>query len=253
MDNLEQDASLKRRLHHILGGEEYGLEYVDDIEKLGERLIKLDVQLYPADEEQFFPLSPDERTQAIQTWVENVYEQIKKSVPLRKVKLKWRTKRRKLWGFECEILPADIRKLMQQPHIRFVWIISIEGMRPKKLRKSRKLEWYAVKARFICQVEGQIKGSLMYEDRILLLKAYDFEDAEKRAQKEFEEYSHTYLNSDHEMVRWQFEEVLGVYHTFIDKIDPAGMEVYSEYGRRRMRPEYEWHPLRDQKPKEKAE
>ncbi|MBZ0321081.1 MAG: DUF4288 domain-containing protein [Anaerolineae bacterium] len=248
MDNLQQDRSPQIPMA-LLGRAEYGLESVKDIEELGERLINLDVYLYPVDEEQFFPLSPEQRTQAIQNWVENVYREIEKAVPLRKVKIEWRTRRKKSWGFECEILPVDLLTLMKQPHIRYLRIVSVDGLKPKKVRKNRKLEWYAVKARFICQVEGQTKGSLLYEDRILLLKAYNFEDVEKRAQKEFDAYAHSYLNGDQEVVRWQFEEVLDIYHTFIEKIDPAGMEVYSEFGRRRMRPEYEWHPLRDQEEK----
>jgi hypothetical protein len=50
------------------------------------------------------------------------------------------------------------------------------------------------------------------------------------------------------MVRWEYERILDVYGILDEKIDPRGVEVFSELARRRMKPEFAWKP----KPKEKV-
>ena len=82
----------------------------------------------------------------------------------------------------------------------------------------------------------------MTEDRFVLVHASTFEDAKKRLKKQWREYSTPYLNSNGEMVSWSFEKVIDVYDTTEVELDPAGAEVYSKLGKRRMRPEYVWHP-----------
>ena len=80
------------------------------------------------------------------------------------------------------------------------------------------------------------------EDRFVLVRAYSFQDAKRRLRQHWREYAAPYLNSEGQMVSWSFDKVTDVYQTGETKIDPAGTEVYSKLGKRRMRPEYVWHP-----------
>jgi hypothetical protein len=75
-----------------------------------------------------------------------------------------------------------------------------------------------------------------------LVRAASFEDAKKRLRKQWREYAKPYLNSEGQMVSWHLDRVLDVYQTCEADIDPAGTEVYSKLGHRRMRSKYVWRP-----------
>jgi len=75
-----------------------------------------------------------------------------------------------------------------------------------------------------------------------LVRAASWQDAKKRLERHWREYATPYLNSEGEMVSWSLDRVIDVYETGETQIDPAGTEVYSKLGKRRMRPEYVWRP-----------
>ena len=120
-------------------------------------------------------------------------------------------------------------------------ILRIEGKRRKRQIRSEPT-WFAVKARFAIQDEDLTQGMQDYEDRILLVQARSFQDAERRAMREVCRYGMVLLTATGHFYRWTFEAILNIYETFIDEIDPNGMEVCSEMKKRRIKPEYEWHP-----------
>jgi hypothetical protein len=82
----------------------------------------------------------------------------------------------------------------------------------------------------------------MTEDRFLLVRASSSEDAKKRLRQLWKEYAAPYLNIEGQMVSWSLDKVIDVYETGETEIDPAGTEVYSKLGQRRMRREYVWRP-----------
>lgn len=67
----------------------------------------------------------------------------------------------------------------------------------------------------------------------------------RRLEPEFAAYGEPYFNENWQLVRWRFERVLDVYETNLERLEPTGSEVYSTLRSRRMRPEYEWHPLQE--------
>src|SRR5205809_3297179 len=91
--------------------------------------------------------------------------------------------------------------------------------RSPRSRALRPLPWFAVRARVAVQLEGQRRGLQPIEDRIVIVRAFDHEDACARLEKEWREYATPYLNSAGERVRWQLEEIVGSYE-MIDKINP---------------------------------
>lgn len=221
-----------------------GIKTAEDVEKLGQRNLVADVFNYPSSVEQWFPYPPVERRRLLDLWYKEKFEQIQAEVALRNIKL---SKRGKYNSFDCELDANELPKLLAIDGITMVTISKIEGLKPIKQRELKRLEWYIVQARFIWEVEGQTQGMQMVEDQMLLVRAYDFDDAEQRLQQKFIEYGEPYLNSDGEMVRIRLDRVLDVFETtIIDKVDPNGEEIFYTIKHRRMRPEYEWHPLRDQ-------
>jgi hypothetical protein len=82
----------------------------------------------------------------------------------------------------------------------------------------------------------------MTEDRFVLVRASSPEDAKKRLKRQWREHAAPYLNSEGQMVSWSLGKVVDVYEICETEVDPAGTEVYSKLGERRMRPEYVWRP-----------
>ena len=99
-----------------------------------------------------------------------------------------------------------------------------------------------MRALVVIRIEQAKAGLQHTEDRFLLVRATSFEDAKNRLKKQWREYATPYLNSNGEMVSWSFEKVIDVYEVGETEIEPAGAEVYSKLGKRRMRPEYVWRP-----------
>jgi hypothetical protein len=224
---------------------EFGLKHDDDIAALGDAKVTIEVDFsrdYWLDtDSDFVELPPPERRKALEQRFKSTYEHLVDELPLTHVKLGKR--RHRYQSFTCTLPASALLKLFEQPDFFMVTVLAVEGRKKRKILASRKrMEWYAVHARFAIQLEDQTKGIQEYEDRILLVKATDFDDAVARLEKEFEDYARPHLNGNCEMLRSKFEKVLDVYRTYIDKLDPNGTEAFSTFGSRRMRPEYEWHP-----------
>lgn len=246
---MDVDEGEENRVQ-LFGLDDFGLVTRSGLQTLGARVIRVSVSLWPDDStvQVLANVALAQRPAAAQRWFEQTFNRITATLPLTKVKLSRRLPR--FHSFDCD-LPADsLEWLLRQAEVRMVILLAVDGMQRRASKKNRSrepLEWYAVQARFAIQVEGQTSGMQTYEDRIVLVKARDFEDAERRLEPEFAAYGQPYFNEDWELVRWHFERVLDVYLTNLDRLDPAGTEVYSALRSRRMRPEYEWHPL-PQKP-----
>jgi Domain of unknown function (DUF4288) len=125
-------------------------------------------------------------------------------------------------------------------------ITKIAGCRCRT-QPSQKLAWFCVRALVVIRVERATSGLQHTEDRFVLVRAHSFQDAKRRLRQQWGDYATPYLNSEGKMVSWLLEKVTDVYATGETQIDPAGTEVYSKLGKRRMRPEFVWHP--EHKPK----
>lgn len=113
---------------------------------------------------------------------------------------------------------------------------------PRKTKSKSQLDWYCVRAFVVIRVEGATSGLQTTEDRFVLVRASSCDDAKKRLKEQWREYARPYLNSDGQMVSWQLDHVVDVYHACEKDINPSGTEVYSKLGHRRMRPKYIWRP-----------
>jgi hypothetical protein len=144
------------------------------------------------------------------------------------------------WTLDA-IVPANrVGALARSRHVKFVMVETIQGRR-QKFRPSG-FAWYCVWGVVAIQIEGKVKGLLSLEDRLVLLKANDPDDARRRLALEWTRYAEPHMNPDGYLVRWQLVSIQDVYALFDDTIDPRGTEVYSRLRSVRMRPEYRWRP-----------
>ena len=144
-------------------------------------------------------------------------------------------------GLRCKLRVEDLDQVRKLPGVGYIWVRRVEGLRRSPPKPQE--EWFAVRGRVMIQIEGQKKGLQNYEDRILLVRARTFREAERRALREFVDYAKLlYLNRSGRIVRWQLEKIIDVYETDLEELDPRGTEVWSSLHSRRMRKEYEWRP-----------
>lgn len=135
----------------------------------------------------------------------------------------------------------EVFPLADSPGVWSVHVTKVAGYRRRRARKPP-LVWYCLRALVIIRVEQAKAGMQNTEDRFVLVRASSFEDAKKRLRQHWREYATPYLNSEGQMVSWSLDNIINVYDTGETELDPAGTEVYSKLGHRRMRPEYVWRP-----------
>jgi len=168
------------------------------------------------------------------------YAILEKSIS--KGKLKRIGKKKSPRGIVIESNYKDILKIKLPDVVDTVYVDKIKGYDLKTIRIEP--AFFAVKARFLIQVEGKEKGKQSYEDRIMLVRATSFDDAEKRASLNYDAYADPYLNPFGQFVRWKFEKVIDIYETFIDHVDDlldvSGVEVFSVLKERKMKKSDIW-------------
>jgi len=215
--------------------DEFGLS-LGQLTSLGSAKIKLHVCLRHINEKSLFKYQPSQRIQKMKRHYETLLSRVKKKWSDGPIDITWI--RRQPRGFNATVEAKRVSCLQQMPEIFGIWIDEIPGR--KRISAKSRERWFAVQARFAIQVEGQKTGIQSYEDRIVMVRAISFEDAENKLQPEFKQYGTPYLNPHGYMARWAFERVLDVYEIGDEKIDPRGMEVFSVLAQRRMKPKYAW-------------
>jgi len=223
----------------VVGLDDYEIT-IDELKALSPKKITYRFFFKSVKIKPLIPLEPHERSAAIA-------EYLKKSVISAKKRFNFDTFKpngsKKPWAVDAVSDTKTFLALIKSRNIESVFVKEIGGLR--KCRKpGTKPSLYSVRAKVAIQVEGQTSGLQTVEDRIITVMAKSFDDAEKKLTKEWKDYAEPYLNTSGELVRWHLEEVVDVYDVSEDEIDPDGTEVYSSFSKRRMKPEYEWHPNR---------
>jgi Domain of unknown function (DUF4288) len=216
----------------------YGLA-LTDLPALGDRPVEISGSLRGLPLEPLLPFSPAERKKRLKEHLEDAIERIRARWPSGVFEI--RDHQELPWDFDAVLPARALPRLLRSRELSSLFIHKIQGLRRKPEKKE--LSWYAVRGRVAIQVEGQTQGLQEVEDRIVVVRAHSFEDAERRLRPNWEEYAEPYLNSKGEMVRWQLEEIVDVYQVGdLEKFDPKGTEVYSRLTQRRVRPDAVWRP-----------
>lgn len=231
----------------IYGLDKYGLT-LKELLALKERLISVRAHICYADRSPLFRFPPETRRKKSSDMQIDLFKKLREIWPSDDFEIIGSKTRP--GGLSGQIKAADLPKLLKKNIVAHIWVENIDGI--KKRKPEKKKLWFAVKAHFAIQIEGQTSGYQDVEERTVIVKAYDCNDAKKRLMKDFREYDSPHLNKYGYMVRWHFEKVVDVYEIIENTIDPNGTEVYSEFIRRRVKPELEWHPLKEMKRKKRV-
>jgi hypothetical protein len=225
----------------ICGLDEFGLS-IGQLCSLGSVRIKLYVSLRHINELSLFKLQPKRRIEKMRSHYELLFSRVKKNWSDGTLKISWI--RQQPRGFTASIEAGQVSHLLRMPEIGGLFLEDVPGR--KRINVKPKERWFAVKARFAIQIEGQTAGLQSYEDRIVIVKACSFEDAENKLQPQFKQYSAPYLNPHGFMARWAYERILDCYEIGDEEIDARGTEFFSVLARRRMMPKYAWKTSRKQ-------
>lgn len=228
-----------------MGLSAYGLAE-KDLRRLGDTAVDIEVRsrnspdVYPA-RARFHRLlakRPEERREAVRQWRIRQHERLLAALrPYDSEPLYFNGDP---VGVRVTLPAKDIRRILGKAPVDFVRIVRIKG-RPRKRGTRRTAGWFAVKARFAVQIEGQTKGMQTCEERIVLVTARSFAEAERKAMREFRRYEAPSLTTVGHFCRSAFEAIVDIQNVYENAIDPDGTEVFSELKQRRMKPGYEWN------------
>ena len=154
-----------------------------------------------------------------------------------------RDPRKGSWTIDAIVPARMVRVVAKAPEVRNVTLSAIDGRR--KRHSVRAPSWYCVWGVVAVQIEDHKDGMITVEDRLVVVKALDDNDAKRRLQRHWSAYATPYLNSAGELVRWQLIDVQGVFELSDDTFDPRGTEVFSRLRSVRRLPEHRWCPRRN--------
>jgi hypothetical protein len=222
----------------ILGLEGWGLSegQLSQLDNLAEVSISLQYPGYEA-LQQYAPAERNRRTRAE---LRRAYAALKTEL----AGLTWKRRGSALHpdGVELQLPLHRLPTVLAMPEVRYVFISSIENRERPDLPDEPGL--WAVEARFAIQIENQLKGNQTFEQRVVVVKALNEEEAKRKLLREFADYAQPYLNGEGRMVRWQFEEFVNVeWLVNASELDAAldtGLEVFSKLRDRRIQPGMEW-------------
>lgn len=140
---------------------------------------------------------------------------------------------------------SHLSKFSEDSRIDTIEIIAGNEALPKPPTTSR---YFTVQVRFAIQIEGKTRGNQTYEDRFLMIQAFDESDAKTKLKASFAEYEAPYLNGKGQQVRWQFEAFIDYYEMYYDSQQElladanTGIEVFSRLQNRRITAAQIWNP-----------
>lgn len=144
-------------------------------------------------------------------------------------------------GVQVQLPLNRLPALLALPEVGSIVISAIENH--QRLEEPDRPTFWAVEARFAVQIENETGGRQMFEDRMMVVKALDEEDARRKLLLEFARYAEPCLGGGGRLVRFQFEKFLRADWLNFASLDAAaeeGFEVFSTLKHRQLRPGMEW-------------
>lgn len=209
-----------------------------ELVRLGTCPVKFHLQLKGIALSRIVRFAPRQRDALLRATLKRQFASLDRRFP--DAALRSRDAKKGSWTLDGSLPANRISALASRREVASVSVDEVQGR--SKRRQRPQLGWWCVWGVVAVQVEGQRSGSVSIEDRFVLVRAYDEEDARRRLQPEWARYANPYLNPSGYLVRWQLLSVKDVYALYDDKLSPAGTEVYSRLRTVRMKPEYRWLP-----------
>lgn len=206
-----------------------------------DKVFKIRIHLKYPDYTDILHLEPKERKKELRQRQRNLFKDFTKEINNKKFK---RTgSKMSPRGLEMSCSKKEILHFNNDSRVGNISILNIELNKPEENNEYL----FAVKARFAIQIENRIKGNQTYEERILLIKAKNGEEAEQKLIPQFKEYEEPYLNSDGALVRWKFETFIDYYQTDyislgeMQEDENKGIEIFSILKGRRLNEDRIWN------------
>lgn len=189
---------------------------------------------YYNNEAKLKPLSPKERGKII---CQNLRDGLKEakailqheSYDLRGTKFKPR-------GLDLKLTSLELKRLkeLNSENIESFFLDDIEGL--QKHTETTNSGYFSVKVHIGTFIEGNENSISEIEERIVLVKALNFEEAEEKAKKEIDIYCDlTYLNNQYKYVTFKLLEIIDVFQLSENEINSEGTEVYSKIKQKRIK------------------
>lgn len=223
----------------VSGLQDYRLT-VSGLARLGASPVAFSLQLLGIPLAKLRPLAPRERDSRLRATLKKQLAGLVRRFP--QAGLRSRDPRKGSWTIDGTLPANQIRRLAMQPEVAELRVIEIAER--QRRRPSAKEGWFCVWGVVAIQIEGQRSGRTDVEDRLVLVKGYDVQDAVNRLRPEWERYAEPYLNPDGYLVRWQLVDIKDVYSVYDEKLSPEGTEVYSRLRTEKMKPAYRWQSPR---------
>jgi len=224
-----------RKAPTVLGLDDYGLT-LTRLGHLGARSVFFSLQLKGRRLPALLRFPPRRRDAELRVTLKQQFKSLARRFP--EAGLSSRDEQKGSWTLDGQLPANRIHALALRPEVTALAITAIDGRSVK--RSQPKLAWHCVWGVVAIQVEGRRAGRIDLEDRFLLVKAYDSEDATNRLRREWERYATPYLNPYGYLVRWQLVVVKDVYALGDDEISDHGTEVFSRIRSVKMKPEDRW-------------
>lgn len=183
--------------------------------------------------EEWLELRPKKRIEAIRAAQDAQFEAFKTDLTALGVD----ATEMKLHQIEVTLPYQELLQIEPNVAVERIFIHKIEGLETEALTSES--SFFGVKARCVIQVEGQKRGQQNVEERILLIKAKSFKEAEKRVKRAFKKYEKPYLNTEGKQIVWKFDKVMDIFDTGVVDIEEfdskEGVEVFSRIKNRKLK------------------
>jgi hypothetical protein len=171
--------------HPRIGGlDDFGLTRAA-LSRLGPRPVHLSIQLTGETVSKLWRLRPKQRDAALRATLAKQLNYLRRDFPA--VEFVSRLKDKPSRTIDAVVPANHVAALANRRYVKDVRLDTIEGRR-RRLRRSG-LGWFCVWGVVAIQIEGQVKGSLDLEDRLVLVKANDTGDAQRRLQRMWIRYA----------------------------------------------------------------
>jgi hypothetical protein len=221
----------------VLGLDAFGLSLLA-LTRLGSRKVRFSVQLAGKTAIQLWHHAPKRRDVLLRQALEQQLMRLRRD--FEGTEFISRGKNKASWTIDTCMPARRVVEVAAKRYVKHVALDTIEGRRQKRVRPT--LGWFCVWGVVAIQIEGESHGFLDLEDRLVIVRAYNAEDAQHRLESHWRQYAEPYMNPEGALVRWQLVSVQDVFGLYDDAIDPNGTEVYSRLRKARLRPEHRWSP-----------
>ena len=191
---------------------------VAGLERLGARPVTFSVQLRGVPLAKLTPLSPRQRDARLRATLKGQLASLTRHFP--EAGVKSRDPKKGSWTLDGSLPANRIRRLAKRPEVSELWVSAIEGR--SQYARPAKEGWFCVWGIVAIQVEGQRSGMMKVEDRLVLIRASDVDDAVDRLGLAWKQYAEPYLNPEGYLVRWQLMEIKDCLRTVRRQIEARG-------------------------------